>query len=636
MIAGVCLRERNCALSPQRTERADAIGTGSSLMSNFLRMPGIAAPVLAASFAAWTLLAFPSAALGQTSSEPAQASSAAAQAFRYAVELEIPDAQRKLLQDNLEIYTARGNPRMNADQLRFLVRRTPEQMRELLATEGYYSPSIESALEERQGAWTARFAVVPGEASRVADVMLELRGAISGEDRLARLTRMRERWPLSKGLVFRQAQWEAAKRSVLQLLLAEQYPAARITSSQATVDPETRQVSLQLTLDSGPAFSFGELEVSGLERYPRSIVERLNVIEPGSPYSQSKLLQLQSRLQDSRYFTGATVSADTDPERPVRVPVRVLVTEAQSRKLGFGAGASTNSGARGQIEYEDLNFLDRAWRLSGLLKLETKKQLLSGEMQFPRTESGYVDSVSALTERTDIENVVTRKHTLGAKRARVIGNTEKAYSLQYETEHDVIDGALNETSQALVPGYTWTRRQVDNLLYPSDGYLISAQLGVATKALLSDQDFVRNHLKGTYYRRVGERGGLILRAELGATLARSREGIPSDFLFRAGGDQSVRGYAYQSLGVKLGDAIVGGRYLGLASAEYVHWLKPQWGAAVFYDLGNAADSLRDFHPVHGYGAGARWKSPVGLLKLDLAHGRETGKTRVHFSVGISF
>jgi translocation and assembly module TamA len=98
----------------------------------------------------------------------------------------------------------------------------------------------------------------------------------------------------------------------------------------------------------------------------------------------------------------------------------------------------------------------------------------------------------------------------------------------------------------------------------------------------------------------------------------------------------VRGYAYQSLGVENGDAIVGGRYLGVASAEYVHWLSEKWGAAAFYDVGTAADDLRDFKPVHGYGAGARWKSPIGLLNLDLAYGREVGKLRVHFSVGIPF
>jgi translocation and assembly module TamA len=467
-------------------------------------------------------------------------------------------------------------------------------------------------------------------------VSLELRGSITEEERAARLALMREGWPLREGMVFRQAQWEMAKRNALQVLLLERYPAAKIASSRATVDPQTRKATLQVALDSGPAFTFGPLETGGLQRYPRSIVERLNVIEPGSVYSQAKLLQFQARLQDSHYFTDATVSADIDPARPERVPVKVQVVESQSRKLGFGAGVSTDTGARGQVEYKDLNFMDRAWRLSTLLKLESKKQLLSGDIQLPRSPKGHVDSLNALTEHTDIEGQETRKYSLGAKRTHVAGNTETAYGPQYQTERVVIAGAPDESNQALVGAYAWTRRKVDNLLYPADGYLLNAQVGVAAKALLSDQDFVRTYAKGTYYRSVGKNGGLILRGELGVTLARSRQGIPSDYLFRTGGDQSVRGYDYESLGVKSGDAIVGGRYLGVASAEYVHWLAPAWGAAVFYDAGNAADDLHDFKFVHGYGAGARWKSPVGLLKLDLAYGRETKETHLHFSVGISF
>lgn len=450
------------------------------------------------------------------------------------------------------------------------------------------------------------------------------------------LATIRKRWPLRAGMVFRQAQWEDAKRNALQVLLGEDYPAAKITSSTATVDPQTQQVALMVVIDSGPAFSFGVLEISGLERYPRSVIERLNTIKPGSPYSQAQLLQLQSRLQDSRYFTTALVSTDVDPARAQQVPIKVEVTEAQSRKLGFGLGASTNTGARGQVEYQDLNLLDRAWRLSSLLKLESKTQQLSGSIAFPRTAADYVDSVSALAERTDIQQDVTRKFTLGAKRSRVRGDIERAYSVQYETETETVAGVPKDSNQALVGGYAWTLRRVDNLLYPRDGYLVNAQIGVAAKALLSDQDFVRNYVKARYYRSLSRQDGLIVRAELGATLARSRQGIPSDFLFRAGGDQSVRGYAYQSLGVKSGDAVVGGRYLGVASVEYLRWLNQNWGAAVFYDVGTAADSPHDFTPVHGYGAGARWRSPVGQLNLDLAYGREAGRLRVHFSVGIPF
>ena len=499
---------------------------------------------------------------------------ARAQALRYSVELNVPEAYRKLLLEHLEIVTSRDNPRMNADQLGFLVRRTPDQIRELLATEGYYSPSIETSLEERQGAWVARFTIAPGSPSLVASVELALGGAIAENERSVLLATMRERWSLREGTVFRQELWEQAKRGALQGLLTGKYPAARVAASRATVDPQAGKVSLRVELDSGPAFSFGSLEISGLERYPRSIIDGLNEIEPGSPYSQARLLQLQSRLRDSLYFSEALVAADIDPQRPERVPVRVQVVEAQSRKLGFGAGASTNTGARGQVEYKDLNFLGRAWRLSSLLKLETKKQTFSGDLEFPRRLGGYADNLTALTEREDIAGQTTRKVVLGARRARVTGKTEIAYGPQFVTEDQDIAGATGESSQALVGGVTWTRRDVDNLLYPSDGLLLTAQLGVAARTLLSDQDFLRIYGKTTWYRRVGKNGGLILRGELGATLARSRQGIPSDFLFRAGGDQSVRGFPYQSLGVANGDAVVGGRYLGVASAEYVHWMTP--------------------------------------------------------------
>ena len=598
-------------------------------MNRLRRARGFAAGMLCPLFAALALLILPPAAL-------AQQAVAQTQSFSYTVELEVPETLRAILQEHLEIYRSRENPRMNEDQLRLLLERTPDEIREILATEGYYSPAIDSALQQRQDAWIARLTVSPGEQVHVATVIIELHGAVADPERSLRLASMRERWPLRKGMVFRQAKWEEAKRSALQALITEQYPAAKIEFSQAMVDPQTRKASLRVELDSGPAFTFGELEVSGLQRYPHSIVERLNVIEPGTPYSQDKLLQFQARLQDSRYLASALVSTDVDPARPERVPVKVQVVEAQSRKLGFGAGASTDTGARGQVEYQDLNFLDRAWRLSTLLKLESKKQRLSADIQFPRTATGHTDSLAVLTERTDIEGQTTYKYGMGAKRSRVVGNTETAFGLQYQTERVVIANVPDVSSQALVPSYAWTRRKVDNLLYPADGYLLTAQIGVAAKALLSDQDFMRNYVKATYYRRLGKDGGLILRGELGATLADSRAGIPSDYLFRTGGDQSVRGYAYESLGVKNGNAVVGGRYLGVASAEYVHWLVPAWGAAVFYDLGNAADALRDFKAVQGYGAGARWKSPIGLLKMDLAYGEATKKTHLHFSVGISF
>ncbi len=154
--------------------------------------------------------------------------------------------------------------------------------------------------------------------------------------------------------------------------------------------------------------------------------------------------------------------------------------------------------------------------------------------------------------------------------------------------------------------------------------------------MLSDADFIRGLMRFQRFFAVGARDVLTLRGDAGLTLARSRDGIPEDFLFRAGGAQSVRGYAYQSLGLRSRDAIVGARRLLVGSAEYTRWFEGNWGAAAFYDVGNAWDAPADFRLFSGYGIGARWRSPAGPLAFDLAYGVRDGKIRPHFSVAIAF
>ena len=140
--------------------------------------------------------------------------------------------------------------------------------------------------------------------------------------------------------------------------------------------------------------------------------------------------------------------------------------------------------------------------------------------------------------------------------------------------------------------------------------------------------------RATYLLPVRKFGTVVLRAELGVVLAESSQGIPQAYVFRTGGDNTVRGYAYESLGVSQGGSIVGGRYLGVGSVEYIQWIKPDWGAAVFVDAGNAVDDLQAFDVALGYGVGARWRSPVGTINLDVAYGQQVDSWRLHFSAGI--
>ncbi len=565
---------------------------------------------------------------------PASEASSAAQPH-YTVELDVPDGLRPLLADNLDLLRWRDFPGLQRDQIERLADEAPKQARRLLETQGYFSPQISVHIERSGTIPVVLIKVVPGEPSLVHGLDLRVDGPDGKPD--ADLTaRLNRAWTLKPGAVFRDADWEAAKTKALSALLAGRWPAARIADSRATVDPTARQVALRLVLDTGPAYVFGGLKISGLKRYPASIVERLAPMTPGSQYSQTRLLDYQVALQNSPYFRNALVDADLQQAQGGSVPVDVRVSENRARKLGFGVGVSSDTGQRVQMDYRDLDLLDRAWRLKGEVKLQTREQSGSLQLAFPRTVLGYEDSVSLSQERTDISGLVTRNSSVGAQRERTHGRIDTVLALQYQAESLEPIGAPSSEVRALSLNYGWTRRDINSLLYPSRGTIINLQLGGASRALLSSANFVRFYARGIGYLPLDRSNQFIFRGEAGAVIANGASGIPQNFLFRAGGAQSVSGYAYQSLGLVQGGAIVGGRYLFTASAEYDHWFTPQWGGAVFYDAGNAADTWGALKPVRGYGAGVRWRSPVGLVSVDLAYGQAVHAYRLNFSAGVSF
>jgi translocation and assembly module TamA len=208
--------------------------------------------------------------------------------------------------------------------------------------------------------------------------------------------------------------------------------------------------------------------------------------------------------------------------------------------------------------------------------------------------------------------------------------------VNYIAEKQRVAGFRTEKRHAVTGNWAVTLRRTNHPLFPDEGYLLNLQLGGAPGIVVAETAFFRAYGKAVGYLKAGSRGVITLRGELGSVWAGEVTGVPSDYLFRTGGDSTVRGYSYQSLGVERGDAVVGGRALAVASAEYTHWVTPDWGAAVFYDAGNAAAKFSDIRLAQGYGLGARWRSPVGPLNLDLAYGERSGKVRLHFSVGIFF
>jgi translocation and assembly module TamA len=557
----------------------------------------------------------------------------------YKVEIDGAGSLSKLLDENLEIRRHESDANLNEQEFHRLADITPDQIRELLATEGYFSPDVKGEVDMSQTPPVARFHVERGEPVKVGNVEIRFKGDVAKDENKQRMNRLRRQWELESDEIFKQSAWADAKNNLLKNFLLRDYPAAKITDSEARVDPARRIADLSVEIDSGPAFTFGELDIHGLQRYSQQFVERLNPIQPGERFSQEKLNDLQSRLQNTGYFLSAFVTIDPNPEHPQNVPIHLELTENPLKKLSFGIGFSTDGGPRLEAHWMHRDFLDRDWRLETDLQFDQKTRRAGVGLFLPALEgewlNGWLPSYDVHFERKDIAGEVEDEMRVGARVSSPDKRDEKVWGVAYYGDHQYLPDYSN-TRHAVLGSFTYTKRRLDDIISPRRGYVASMELGVGMSGIDLNSSFGRVlasvHWLSPYYKR----WQLVMRGQYGQVFGSTRFNIPGDLLFRTGGDQTVRGYSLDTLGIPEDGAIVEGKLFAVASAEIVYHLTPQWGVAVFTDIGNATDSWRDFKFDRGTGAGIRWHSPIGPINLDLAYGEQSRSFRIHFSVGYGF
>jgi translocation and assembly module TamA len=567
-----------------------------------------------------------------------QTTARAGERQRYLLDLQAPAEASILLYRHLEVVRRQYDDDIDDEQLIVLADRAERQARNLLQTEGYFQPTIDVRLDKESELPRISVVVDPGAPVRVTLLQLNLTGSGRQKaDYFYDVYRLDEKWKISVGDIFRQETWDASKNALLREYRLDIFPAARISFSEAIINIEEQSAKLRVDIDPGEPMWWGEIRIQGLNRYPASIITNQKILLPGLPYSQNRLAEFQTALLELPYFNNLTVLPLLDEAQENHVPVLVQVEEVERRKLLLGLGYSSNTGVRGQIGFIDLNLRHRGWRLESLAKFEAKQQSLEARLSLPPLVNAWEDSLESAWTRTNIEGLQTRTVEMELRRAKEEQRVVRALVLQAVYSLEQPQGKVRRGSRALVPAYDWTYRRLDSLIYPRQGYWLNLKAGIAAKALLSDQNFITSYGKYLYYWPLGEgRDSLQWRLEGGAVLASSRVGIPQKFLFRSGGDQSLRGYDYQSVGVREGAAVVGGRYLALAGVEYTRWFSSQWGMGFFAEAGDAFDQRQQFKAALGVGLGPRWRSPIGPINVDVAYGERERKWRLHFSLGVVF
>jgi len=565
-------------------------------------------------------------------------SAALAQAgLKYRVEINAPKDMAEVLSKGLNLERWQNDPQMTPEQLRRLADEGAREARELAATEGYFSPHVEVTIAEGPQPWTVRLVLKPGERVQVGDIDLRFTGpAVEDPQSAAIFKRVRDAWPLRRGEPFRQADWDAAKRGAVRELSAFRYAGARIAASEARIDRETRRASLMVELESGPPFRFGEIRVSGTRRYSDELVQNLSPFRAGEGYDRDKLVVYQRLLLESGYFVSVQADVDRNEAGPEGALVRVIVIEASKHHIEAGISYSTDTGPGVRLNYTNQALFDSEWRFRSNFLVNDTDRNLEFNFDSPPQRGGYWNSFLLRPYRaTDIQNVRTRETVVGASRnwGAEIPPSAVIFSANYEEES--VSGGPFADRYAFYFGYRRTFRRTDDFISPRRGYLAMFELGGAPEALAT-RPFFRGIASGSFFLPLGRNGDLLLRGQVGRVIASTRDDIPSTFLFRTGGDTTVRGYDYLSLGLKQGDAVLAGRRLLVMSSEYTHWIGENWGIGVFADAGDAWDDTTLFQAKIGYGFGARVRTPIGPIRVDLAYGQEVSSWRLHFSVGFTF
>lgn len=556
--------------------------------------------------------------------------------------LDLARFERELAQDQ--------SLRISRNELRRLVISAPEQARALLEAQGYFGAQFTTSVADEVAGQpvVVTLKVVPGEQTRISKVQFVYEGELdnrlsAGEARAQTLVdNMAAEWGLPEGEVFRQSTWSSAKNAALAHLRADGYPNASWSGTSVTVDATARTAKLFLVADSGPAYAFGDIRVEGLSRQPASAVVNLAPFKKGDPYQETLVLDWQERIQKLNLFENLFVSTDYDPAQAKAAPVLVQLRELPLQSATAGIGASSDTGPRVSAEHLHRNVFGLDWQAKTAILLgrrNSRGQLDLTSHPWPgRVRGLFSAQASYLLDDDDAETVSQRVRVgllhEGERRERTDYIEYQHASVTSKSKQIVSNAtALSGTSQ-------WIFRDVDNQILPTRGSttLAALTLGQTYSALDETGPFVRAYGRLTAYQPLPANWYLTARAELGQVFAGDQVSVPDTLLFRTGGDESVRGYAYRSLGVLRDGVIVGGRALATSSVELAHPILKRmpslWGA-VFVDVGDAADRMGDLRPNVGYGVGVRWRSPVGPLRLDIAHGTESKQWRLHFSVGIS-
>jgi len=496
-----------------------------------------------------------------------------------------------------------------------LFRDAEEEIREALQALGYYGISITSQLAWSDECWVAEFEIDPGTPVRYRNVDIRVDGDPLVIDERSPLVVVRP----DPGDVVHHGNYEQFKSALLQQAATQGYFDARFGTREIVVDPDSASADLVLHLDRGPRYRFGAISFSeGI--LTGELLRSYTDIRPGDYYDGRQIGELYETLNGSGYFSRVSISTDPIDEVELTVPVDVMLRPGIRRNYSVGAGFATDTGPQGRLGYINRrrNTRGHQFEVRGFISDTNTETTASYRwpVHNPRTDwASFVGGVQH--EDTDTSENDTFK--LGYLRTRSLSQ-QWIWSRYIDYTYEAFTiGDQDDTSQLIILGVNFESAVGREISRTTHGRRLNFDIRGASDSLGSDTNFLQMKMTAKWLWSLDEKHRVILRGRLGMTIKEDLEELPVSVRFFAGGDKSVRGYNFEALGPTNADGeVIGGSHVAEASIEFDRMLAEKWSVAAFADTGSAFNNNKpEFSS--GIGLGLRWYSPVGPVRLDVAH-----------------
>ena len=521
-------------------------------------------------------------------------------------------------------------------RVRYLAQQGEQEIKTALQPYGFYNSDVTHEIIETEDTWTVKYQVNPGPVTTYNQVDITLLGGAQYDADFDKLLRNHK---LQKGRPLRHQDYEALKGALRNLAAERGYYDAKFTAQHIDVLRDQQLANVTLTFDSAERYLFGDT-IFCCAFISNKLLNRFLDHQSGEPFSTRKLLDLQVDLASSDYFSHVEVSPLWDQTNNNQVPIDVRLEPNKRNRYQFGLGYGTDTGARVTMGFDRRWVNDRGHKLSSVVRLSEVQNTGFVSYQIPGNDPAR-DVYSFNGEITDrsYEEQRSTLYKTSVSDLRHYDRWHRTYQLAYQREDFSFGSDPSESSSFLIPSVQWSLIESSSLAanrnITDDGYRLSIMLQGGHDSALSETTFASVKLSAKWVHRLSDQWRILVRSEVGALRADNFEELGPTLRFFAGGDHSVRGYAYQQLGPTNDEGVVvGGRYMTASSVELDYAIKSNWRIALFTDIGN---SMMDWNErlKQSAGFGVRWISPIGPVRLDLAMALDepSNPWRLHLTIG---